>query len=155
MANSEQKSGDDFLRELKKAVSGLLFPSESDKPVKAFLWKRSKGQGGNGASVDSPATLEAQFRAMSHVPSGATIQTISVDEFFAPVTLEQDWFGNEEKARAKQFRELVVALEAGLTDRVVFRVSGAHDDSSLVDVYVVGKTNLGDLAGVSTQLVET
>ena len=138
--------GEDVLKALQAAAKGLLFPSESDKPVKAFEWD---GVAGSGA-VDVAA-----LKASDKVPDGATVETVTLEKFFDPVIAPESWWGAEEKATAKSFQDLIAVLKANLTDMTVFRVAGTGDDASLLDAYVVGRTPSGRLAGVQTQLVET
>lgn len=139
--------GGDVLKALRVAAKGLLYPSESDKPLKAFLWK--------GTPPDGDAS-EAALRVQIEAPDSAVVQSLPLERFFGPVTTEQDWFGEEERERAQRFRALQEALGRHLAGLRAFRVEGGHaDDRSVVDVYVVGQTAGGGLAGVSTQVVET
>ena len=143
---AEDTPGDSaVLKTLQAAAKGLLFPSESDKPVKAFVWQ--------GTGTDKSAAVdEAALKAAGKVPDGAKVETRTLDAFFEPVTAEQSWWGDTEKEQAKRYNDLAAALKelSGLT---VLRV--IPDGSTTVDAYVVGRTNDGDLAGVTTQLIET
>ncbi len=145
--------GEDVLKALQAAAKGLLFPSESDKPVKAFEWDGAAGSG----AVDV-AALKAGGDVPDGASDGSTIETVTLEKFFDPVIAPESWWGDEEKATAKSFQDLIAALKANLTDVTVFRVAGTgadNGDSSLVDAYVVGRMSDGRLAGVQTQLVET
>lgn len=150
-AKQEVKNGgegsEDVLKALRTAAKGLLFPSESDKPIKAFLWK---SDGDSAKSID-----EATVRAAIQAPADAEITTQSVEKFFEPVVAEEDWHGPDEKAVMQRFRALVEALQKHLTGLTVFRVAGSGGDTSAIDAYVVGRTASGEWAGVSTQLIET
>ncbi len=50
----------------------------------------------------------------------------------------------------KKFQTLVQTLKDNLNEIKVYRI-GAID----IDVYIIGKTQSGDLAGLSTKVVET
>jgi hypothetical protein len=149
VAGKADKADNDVLKTLRAAAKGLLFPSESDKPVKAFLWDGGGSGSGTGA-VDAAA-----FTAAGKIAAGAAVETVTVEKFFDPVITPESWWGDEEKATAKQYQDLTAALQANLSDITVFRVAAGGEDGSLVDAYVVGRTADGHFAGVQTQLVET
>lgn len=131
-----------ILKTLRDATKGLLYTSEADKPLKAFLWPKAEV----GAEEMNPETLRAGRKIGAKVP----IQERTLDAFFAPMVKPQGWHGEEEKAMAAKFQALVEMLRTELGGVRVFRVGEGR-----VEVYVVGKTTEGDFAGVSTQLVET
>lgn len=120
---------------LKSLTQGLTYQSESDFPVKPFFMK-----GGDKRAL----------KASDVVGEKKPVKQIDFDEFFRPVTDEQDWYGPEETKTAKRFQELVQSLRDNLTDIKVFKAGKVK-----MDVYVVGRTAAGDFAGVSTTVVET
>jgi GTPase len=75
---------------------------------------------------------------------------VSVNDFFAISTKEEDWHDQEERETVKRFQNRVSVLKQNLSQLQVFRV-GSID----IDAYIVGVTDGGELAGVSTKLVET
>jgi hypothetical protein len=75
---------------------------------------------------------------------------VSVDEFFAIATAEEDWHDEEERETVHRFQNLVSILKQNLSQLQVYRVG----DRS-IDVYIVGVTPGGDWAGLATKLVET
>jgi histidine triad (HIT) family protein len=127
-----------LLSELRSAVRGLIFMSESDAPLKPFVWK--------GVVIDSAAAL------LTHLEKDATIpvQEVALEKFFAPMTTPQSGDDDEAKADRVRFQALVAQL-ATLTETRVFRLGSGPE----ILVYVVGKTPDGSAAGVSTQLTET
>jgi hypothetical protein len=133
------------LRSLQAACKGLLWPSESDKPVKAFLWPQSAAE---KSAVDADS-----LRAGANLPADAVIERTDRAALFTPLTTDQAWFGPIEKANAQRFRQLQEALGA-LSEAKAFRVISG-DDSSKVALYLLGGTNSGSIAGVQTELVET
>ena len=75
---------------------------------------------------------------------------MSVDEFFAIATQEEDWHDEEERETVKWFQNLVSVLKQNLSHLQVFRVGNIN-----IDAYIVGVTPSGDWAGLSAKLVET
>jgi len=75
---------------------------------------------------------------------------LTVDEFFAIATAEEDWHEEEKRETVKRFQNLVSVLKQNLSLLQVYRV-GSTD----IDAYIVGVTPGGGLAGLSTKLVET
>jgi Nuclease A inhibitor-like protein len=130
----------DVLSVLREAAQGLTFPSETDAPITAFAVEGTRVEG---------MAVDAVLQAVGN-PSATPVRTISLEHFFQPVTQEQAWHNAQERGTAQRFRKLVEALKASLTDLRVFQVGEVEKD-----VYVVGKTASGELAGVKTRLVET
>ncbi len=139
---------DSLLVTLRVATRGLLFPSESDKPIKAFSYR---------GDSKKRVLVSRILNAIAKLPAGAIIKTPTVEEFFQPVTETQDWFGPDEIRAAARFQTLVDTLQNTLTNVRVFHVENAlPDDPSVIAVYIVGQTLCGDgWAGVRTQLIET
>lgn len=75
---------------------------------------------------------------------------LAVDGFFAIVTQEEDWHDEEKRETVKRFQNLVSVLKQNLSQLQVYRVGSIE-----IDVYIVGVTDGGGLAGLSTKLVET
>jgi hypothetical protein len=75
---------------------------------------------------------------------------LAVDDFFAIATQEEDWHDEEERETVKLFQNLVSVLKQNLSQLQVYRVGNIE-----IDVYIVGVTDGGGLAGLSTKLVET
>ncbi len=73
-----------------------------------------------------------------------------VDDFFAIATQEEDWHDGEERETAKRFQNLVSILKQNLSQLQVYRVGSVE-----IDVYIIGVTDGGGVAGLSTKLVET
>jgi predicted peptidase len=70
---------------------------------------------------------------------------LTVDEFFAIATQEEDWHDQDERETAKRFQNLVSILKQNLSQLQVYRV-GSID----IDAYIVGVTDGGEWAGLST-----
>ena len=127
-----------ILTNLRSATKGLVVTSESDAPLKPFVWQ--------GVTVDSQAALLAQLKLDAATP----VTELSVEAFFAPFTTPQSWHTDEDKADLVRFTALVAQLST-LTDPKAYRLGAGPE----IQVYVLGKTPDGSAAGVATQLTET
>jgi hypothetical protein len=126
-------------RALAKAAEGLTYQSETDALWKVFTWPAAEGF----------PTPEAVRRLGRHKP-GAPASAQAIDEFFAPLIQEQDWFGDAEKEDAVKYRGLLGAVKDNLQIPVVVRV-GERKEA----VYVVGRDPAGGWTGLKTSAVET
>ena len=135
-----KQTGEELAKALAAATDGLLYPSESDSPVTSFV------RDGGALSVASPkdALKLGDYPAKTHV------STQGLERFFKPATEVQDWFGDEERGRAARFTALRDLLKANLTKLKVYRIGDVTKD-----VYVVGRSSAGEIAGIKTQVVET
>ncbi|MBD2211276.1 nuclease A inhibitor family protein [Nostoc linckia FACHB-104] len=123
---------------LKQASDGLFFISESEYPFLVFLW-----------SGIAPVTPEKVVQQTDHSPD-TPIKVIAVDDFFRVAAKEEDWHSPSEQETVKKFQNLVQVIKANLSNPQVYRLG-----SKEVDVYILGTTPSSDLAGLSTQVVET
>ena len=131
------KSDATLMRGLKRLTRGLEFQSEADYPVEPFAPEAA----GGAASAQ---------QAVASVKGGAEARAVEFDDFFAAATEEQEWHDDEARARVRKFQALVKYLKENLTDIQVFKAGDAE-----ADVYVLGRTASGSLAGVKTKVVET
>jgi hypothetical protein len=131
-----------LLRDLRSATKGLTFQSESDYPVKPFA-ERTKDK-----ERDAPSAQD--FVAARKADAAAPVSEVDLDKFFGNATRVEDWQSPEAQQNAKQFQTLIQKLKDNLSDIKVYKVGETE-----ADVYVVGKTTSGDLAGVTTKVVET
>ena len=119
----------DELAELRKAIDGLIYPSESDAPFDVFRWD-DKGGG------------SAKAQVIAHTGAAdEPVEEMSLDAFFAPLA------GATDAARFSQLRR---ALESTLSAPAVIRVGERK-----IDIYLIGRTRSGAWAGVHTTSVET
>jgi hypothetical protein len=128
----------EIVEQLKRASDGLLFMSESEYPLYVFLWE--------GIAPAPPEKVVQQTPHSQDTP----VEIVGVDDFFKVATTPKDWHGEEEKASVNKFQALVQTLKENLSNLQVYRLG--HKE---VDVYIVGQTPTGNLAGISTQVVET
>jgi hypothetical protein len=120
---------------LSQLANGLLFPSESEYPLEPFTWK---------SATLTPETILTR----SQKPSDTPIESITLEDFFAPVVTDEDWFEDEDREIAQRFRDLQAAI-ATLENVQVFKVGTVE-----IDVYIVGAIG-PDLVGLKTTVIET
>ena len=126
------KETTDLLTEL---ADGLLFPSESDYPLETFTWE---------AETITPEIILTR----SQKTADTAIEAITLEDFFAPVVTDEDWFEDEDRQVAQKFRDLQTAI-ATLGNVQVFRLGKIE-----IDVYIVGAIG-PDLIGLKTTIIET
>jgi hypothetical protein len=124
---------------LQQAAQGLTFESETDAPWEAFAWPTARGSP-TGAAV----------RRQGRQKADAPVEEQTVEEFFAPLCRDQDWYGDEERAVAVKYRALLDVVKQCLKAPKVIRVGERQ-----VTVYVVGTASEGGWAGLKTTAVET
>ena len=134
------KSGGLTLAELEEASRDLLFQSESDYPLKPFLWE------GAGKEALTPQKLLEQIGK----PTDTPVEIEDIDDFFRVATKEQSWHGKQEQEDVRRFQQLVKLLKDNLSDIQVYRLGNVE-----IEVYIVGRTEKGDLMGLSTKVIET
>ena len=120
---------------LTKLSEDLLFPSESDYPLEPFTW-------------DSATLTPETILTRSQKPADTAIEAITLEDFFEPVTVDKDWFEDEDRQVAQRFRDLQAAI-ATLENVQVFRLGKIE-----IDVYIVGAIG-ADIVGLKTTVIET
>ena len=135
----ETKTSLDVVETLRKASEGLQFMSESEYPFAVFLW-----------SGQTKVPLITEIVQQTGHNQGTPTEIVELNEFFQPATQEPDWYSSAEKATAQKYQNLVKTIESNLSDIKVYRIGEAE-----IDVYIVGKANSNDLAGLSTKVIET
>ena len=128
----------DLIERISQSVAGLSYTSESDAPVDLFV--------GNTADAVTRENLLSQLEISANSP----VETVAFDDFFAPLTAIQSWFGKEEKASAAKFARLRDLLKNNLEDLNVFKIGAVE-----LDIYVVGLNAESKLMGIATKAVET
>ncbi|WP_172189071.1 nuclease A inhibitor family protein [Microcoleus asticus] len=123
---------------LQKASEGLLFLSETDAPFEVIHWP-AQGE-----------LTPAKLLQLTNHPPDAPVELRTVDDFFAIATAQEDWHDREERETVQRFQNLVSILKQNLSQLQVYRVGSIE-----IDAYIIGVTQNGDWAGLSTQLVET
>ncbi len=125
---------------LKEAADGLLMPSESEFPFESVHWQIPQQE---------PITHKKILEFTGH-PLDVPVEVLDLDYFFRNVAVEQEWHDEQQKEDVKKYKKLVETIKSNLSDVQIYRVGRIN-----IDVYIVGKTQSGNLAGLSTKLVET
>lgn len=123
-------------------LTDLYYPSESDEslePVTCYL-KQAE-----------PLTV-SQIKDWQMLPPSIYVEEMPEDEFWEPVITDEDWYGEEEKARTAKFQALKQLVEQELSVRQVFRVG-----ESEIDVFLLGRQSdkEGERAGIKTKIIQT
>ncbi len=122
---------------LTEATGDLRWMSESDYPFQVFVWEERE------------LTAEQLREKTGHAPD-SPLETKELEQFFAPALREYDWHDEEDKETVRRYRSLGQTLQYYLSDIRVYRLGEVE-----IDVYIIGKTRLGNLAVLATKAVET
>ncbi|GAB4242505.1 MAG: nuclease A inhibitor family protein [Stanieria sp.] len=128
----------ELINHLKQASEGLLWLSESDYPFETVYWE-------NLNCLDSSKLLQITGHDLS-----TKVEVRELDQFFQQATEAQDWYNAQELAECQRYQALVNLLQTHLKQIKVYRVGQVE-----IDVYILGKTESGSIAGLSTKVVET
>jgi hypothetical protein len=118
------------IEQMKKAVQGLTYPSDSDEPFDVFCW-------------DAKDLGSARDEVAAHAGSCRAIEEVPINTFFDQLE------GSDDMDRYRQLQRLLKSL---LEEVTVFR---AGSGEVRVDIYLIGKLRSGQWAGVHTVSVET
>ncbi|GBO52059.1 sugar-non-specific nuclease inhibitor NuiA [Pseudanabaena sp. lw0831] len=118
-----------------KLSTGLLFPSESEYPLEPFTWK-------------STTLNRKTILPQAGKPAKTPIEEIALEEFFAPIVTDEEWFEDEDREIAQRFRDLQTAI-ATLENAQVFPLGKVE-----IDVFIVGEIGQ-DLVGLKIKVIET
>ena len=140
IANREAvMSNSAMMSDLKKAIQGLSYPSESDEPFQAIDLGR----------IDGPLTDE-KLLTLAGQDLRARVDRVDAARFFAPLTTPQPTQGQINAATAQRFSALQGTLNTHLSDIRVIKFGQAE-----VVIYIIGRTKEGTYAGVKTAATET
>ncbi len=126
-----------LIEQLTTAVKDLVWLSESDYPFEAIYWQLK--------TIDVVTLLAKIGR-----PSDTKVEVIELDTFFATATQEREWYDEEELENVKRYRNLIETLVTNLQEIKVYRVGEIE-----IEVYLLGKSPYGAIAGLKTKVIET
>lgn len=126
----------ELMIQLSQAVEGLLWLSESDYPWETVY-------------IENVDRIETKLLELTPSNSVTKIEIRELDTFFKRVTQAKDE-DEEELQESRRYQALVDLLKTHLRDIKVYRVGECE-----IKVYILGKTELGKVAGLSTMVVET
>ncbi len=124
---------------LKQSSADLLMTSESEYPFEVILWTDS----------NDSLTTEKLLQLTNH-PQDSQVEEVELDYLLRNCAYEKEWHDEQQKQNVKKFQTLVQTLKNNLDEIKVYRIGTIN-----IDVYILGKTPSGDLAGLSTKVVET
>ncbi len=130
----------EIFERLHEAAKGLLWMSESDYPFEALIWEF-----GEKILLDNEVVLKITKHALD-----TPVKIIEFDTFFQGAVTDKDWHDSEEADTVKRYQELVRIMKQYLSDLKVYKVGEIE-----IDVYIIGKTNTGEYAGLATVSIET
>jgi len=122
---------------LKPILKGLFYISETDSEVVPF-------------EINEKGPIVDQLIEGTGADDVKLVEQVNADTFFERLSGVQDWYGEFEKIRAARFAEVYRILKAGLSDLTVYRVGRVR-----IEIFVVGRTVGGTLAGIKMISVET
>ncbi len=126
----------ELIIQLSQAVEGLFWLSESDYPFETVY-------------LENVNNIEDTLLQLTDSNAKTKIEIKEVDSFFNRVTKEDNW-DEAELDECKRYQALVKLLKTQLQDIKVYRVGEWE-----IKVYILGKTESGSVAGLSTMVVET
>ncbi|MBD6618469.1 nuclease [Komarekiella sp. 'clone 1'] len=129
----------EITEKLKQSCAGLLMMSESEYPFEVFLW----------TSQANGLTTQKLLQLTNH-PQESPVEEVALDDLFRNCAYEKEWHDEQQKQNVKKFQTLVQTLKNNLNEIKVYRIGTIN-----IDIYIIGKTSSGDLAGLSTKVVET
>ncbi|WP_254563935.1 nuclease A inhibitor family protein [Oscillatoria sp. HE19RPO] len=121
---------------LANLTQDLLWMSEADYPWEVV-------------SYDCSNVTPEQLLEQSNLPSNTSVETVTIERFFAPALREQSWHNEEEQATRNRFQQLFDFLNEQLNDLIVYRLKEVE-----IDVYVLGTVE-DKTVGLKTTIVET
>lgn len=130
----------EITEKLKQASDGLLMMSESEYPFEVFLWTNQ---------AQKRLTNQKLLELTGHPPE-TSVETVDLDYLFRNCAIEKKWHDEVQKQDVQKYQSLIKTLKDNLSDIQVYRLGTIS-----IDVYIVGKIPSGDLAGISTKVVET
>lgn len=138
MKHKSSKQPPSLKERIEKTCKGLVYVSETDAPIEVFF----------NSSMDVPIVKELlSFRGKEDEPTTTSTET---GNFFKRLTTEKEWHTEVQSRNARRFKKLQQLLEKELEDIRIIRVGRVR-----IEIYVIGKSKNGEVAGIKTFSVET
>lgn len=128
----------ELIPRLEKLSDNLLWMSESDYPFQVFLWENTE------------IIIPEQIKKITNSAEQAAIEIISVNDFFEPALKLRSYQNAGDRTKIRKYQNLVNFLKTNLKDIKVYRIGSIE-----IDVYIIGKTESGNLAVLATKVIET
>ena len=126
------------IAKIRAAIGTLQMPSETDAPMRVEFWPS-----------DTSEAAPAQIARWANAKTQTSVETQTVEQFFASAVGVEDWMSADEKATARRFQDLVQVLNAEMENPRVY-LFGERERT----VVIIGKVKDG-FGGVVTLVVET
>jgi Nuclease A inhibitor-like protein len=127
-------------------TSKLLWPSESDRLIRFFSLPPTTYR---QLDCSQPITSQ-QIRRLLNEPSSTSVEEFPFASIFERLTTTYPEMPELERQHAEQFSRLYNVLSSSLFSIQAFKVGDIDRD-----LYIVGRTSRGELAGIVTSVVET
>ncbi|MEM8718099.1 MAG: nuclease A inhibitor family protein [Cyanobacteria bacterium P01_G01_bin.39] len=127
-----------LIEQLKQETKDLLWLSESEYPWSIFYFA--------DAANFTPQTLLQQH----NYPPETKIAIKQLTAFFSSAIIVEAWHNEDEQEEVTRYQDLVNLLSEKLTDIKVYLLGEVE-----IDVYVLGTTTKGAIAGIATKIVAT
>ena len=131
-------TGDALVKAIATACEGLIYISETDSRVRPVVVDKADA----ATPEDAVAYLERK--------QGVSFSERTANEFFEFLTKDRTWHDRSKKESVRHFRILKELLYANLAGLREFRVGKIR-----IVIYVIGRDVAGNIAGISTESVET
>jgi hypothetical protein len=120
------------------ACEGLFYISETDAVIEAFFRDDLK-----------EPTANELLRSLERADETAT-ESSNPEDFFQRLTRGKEWHTKEQTRAVSRFKKLQKLLEKELRNIHVIRIGRIR-----IEIYVIGKSRNGEVAGIKTLAVET
>ncbi len=138
--STDQNEVNTLKEQILPLIDDLRYPSESDEAVEYFEMEYTTAE---SISVQ-------EFKLFNGIEPDKEVEAIALEDFFAPLTRIEDWFGEEEKKYVDNALKLQALLTEKLTDIQVLKIGAVE-----IDVFLFGIYEENKWIGVKTILIET
>lgn len=138
--STDQNEVNTLKEQILPLIDDLRYPSESDEAVEYFEMEYTTAE---SISVQD-------FKIFNGIEPDKEVEAIALEDFFAPLTRVEDWFGEEEKKYVDNAIKLQALLTEKLTDIQVLKIGAVE-----IDVFLFGIYEENKWIGVKTILIET
>lgn len=125
-------------KKLEAACRGLVYISETDRSISPVL----EAAGGE--------TTLTEFVSRNLPVGSGSIKEKPSSLFFDRLTVDRDWHSADDKKMVRRFRRLESLLMDNLAEVTMFRAGRVQ-----IEIFVLGRDDERNIAGVRTSAVET
>jgi Nuclease A inhibitor-like protein. len=138
MKHKSSDAGASLTDQIGKAVKGLNYISETDSAIEVF----------SDPSMREP-TVDELMTAIGN-PDDTFAETRDIGSFFDRLATVKEWHTADQRKTVRRFKKLRQLMEREMEDLRVIRIGRIR-----IEIYVIGRTGSGDVAGIRTAAVET